>query len=75
MSYFARLVDNERFYPGKFFLKSGHEIVSSIFKQNDKTERKKQEQSNPKQTAQQRHGRDRNLFKLWGQRWCPPPAP
>jgi hypothetical protein len=40
---FAGLIDNERLYPRKFFLESWHEIVRPIFKQNDKTERKKQE--------------------------------
>jgi hypothetical protein len=40
---FAGLINNERLYPGKFFLESGHKIVRAIFKQNDKTECKKQE--------------------------------
>jgi hypothetical protein len=40
---FAGLIDNERLYPLKFFLESGHEIMRPIFKQNDKTERKKEE--------------------------------
>jgi len=50
-SWFARLIDNEGLYPRKFLLKSGHEIMGPIFKQDDKTERKKQEKSDPKETA------------------------
>jgi hypothetical protein len=50
-SWFARLIENEGLYPRKFLLKSGDEIMGPIFKQNDKTERKKHEKNDPKETA------------------------
>ena len=55
MSCFIRLSDNECFYPRELLLKSRHEVVRSVLKQHDKTEGEKHEQSNPKETAQQRH--------------------
>jgi hypothetical protein len=64
---FVGLIDNEGFYPGKFLLKPRDEIVRPMFKENDKTEGKKQEQGDPKQAAQQRHARDSNLGALGGQ--------
>jgi hypothetical protein len=53
---FADLVHHKTFHPAKFFLKAVGEIVRAVFKKNDKAEREKDKQGDPKDPAQQRHG-------------------
>src|SRR4051794_1293888 len=51
-----RLTNDERFHARGFLLEARDEVVTPVFEKDDEAKRKKQEQHDPKQRAQQRHG-------------------
>jgi hypothetical protein len=53
--------------PREFLLKSGNEIMRAILEKHDETERKENEEGQPKEPADQRHRLDRRAKEVPGQ--------
>lgn len=64
------LLNDERFDARELFLKSFPEICGPIFEKDDETKGEEDKKCEPKEPAQQRHGENRNLDEVCGQRPC-----
>ena len=49
--WFVRGLDDKILHPLRFLLKSGREVVRTVFKKNDETESKEYEKNEPEQPA------------------------
>jgi hypothetical protein len=67
---FFGLLNDERFDARELFLKSFPEICGPIFEKDDEAKGEEDKKCEPKEPAQQRHGENRNLDEVCGQRPC-----
>jgi hypothetical protein len=63
----VRLFDHERFDPRELFLKPLREVCRSVLEKHNKAKREEDEESEPKQSADDTHEGERNLGGLSGQ--------